>query len=85
MTYMNVKSGSPVPTAPAVDYPSFDSSPSSATGAPPTFARLSTAEARGAANDDAAASPNAIRNPLWIVVIGMACLFGVMVLVTSLG
>jgi hypothetical protein len=85
MTDLNVKSGSRVPTALAVDGPSFDSSLRSAAGAPPTVARLSKSEGRAAANDDAVASPNAIRNPLWIVVIGMARLFGVMALVTSLG
>jgi hypothetical protein len=74
-----------VPTALAVDDPSFGSSPSSAADAPPTVALLSTADARGAANDDAAATLNSIRNPLWIVVIGTACLFGVMALVMSLG
>jgi len=29
--------------------------------------------------------PDAIRNPLWVVAIGMACLFGVMALVMALG
>jgi hypothetical protein len=31
------------------------------------------------------ANPHAIRNPIWIVVVGLACMFGVMALVTSLG
>jgi hypothetical protein len=74
MTDPNLNSGSPVPTAFAVDK----------TCAAPIVARLSRLQALGAANDDAAASSHAIRNPLWIVVIGMACMFGVMALVTSL-
>jgi hypothetical protein len=37
-----------------------------------------------AANDDGAANPHAIRNPIWIVVIGMACMFSVMALVIAL-
>ena len=85
MTYMNVKSGSQVPTALAADDPSFGSSASSAANATPTVGRLGTTDVRAAANDAVAASTHAIRNPLWIVVIGMACLFGTMALILSLG
>jgi hypothetical protein len=42
--------------------------------------------ARAAANDDAAAEvPNADRNPLWIIAIGMACFFAVLAAVIALG
>jgi hypothetical protein len=40
---------------------------------PPTVALLTTATARAAANDDAAETADAVRNPLWIILIGMAC------------
>jgi hypothetical protein len=33
----------------------------------------------------AATSPNAIRNPLWVIVIGMACFFAVVALVLAGG
>jgi hypothetical protein len=85
MTDLNVNSGSPVPKAVAVGDPSFAPSRGAVAGAAPTVPRLSKLETRGAANDDVAANPRAIRNPLWIVVIGMACMFGVMALVISLG
>ena len=85
MIPLNVKPWSPVPTALALNEPSFDSSSISAAAAPPAASLLSTADAQEAANDDVAAIHKAIRNPVWIVVIGMACLFGVMALVTSLG
>ena len=41
------------------------------------------AEPRAAAADDDAAA-NAIRNPLWIIVIGMACFFGMAAAVMTL-
>lgn len=34
------------------------------------------ADAGAAANDDLAAAPNDLRNPLWIIAIGMAFFFG---------
>lgn len=44
------------------------------------------ATARAAANDRTAAiNPYAIRNPLWVIVIGMACFFGVVGIVIALG
>ncbi|HSY06059.1 MAG TPA: hypothetical protein VK803_08930 [Steroidobacteraceae bacterium] len=51
----------------------------------PTAALLTGADAHAAANDDAAAPVNTVRNPLWIVVVGMACMFGVMAVVIALG
>jgi hypothetical protein len=84
MTDPNRKSGAPVPAASAAHDPSFASSPRSSGGAEPTVAQLSRLGTRAAANDDGAASPHAIRNPIWIVVIGMACMFSVMALVIAL-
>jgi hypothetical protein len=47
--------------------------------------RLGSEDARTAANDDAAAgAPSAERNPLWIIVIGMACFFAVTAAVITL-
>ena len=47
---------------------------------------LGSKGARAAANDDAAAEvPNADRNPLWIIAIGMACFFAVAAAVMMLG
>jgi hypothetical protein len=46
---------------------------------------LTTAEARTAANDDAADTLEGIRNPLWIIAIGMACFFGAAAVVMALG
>jgi hypothetical protein len=56
--------------------------------APPTattVAVAATAEARAAANDDVAAAPNDLRNPLWIIAIGMAFFFGITGAVIALG
>jgi hypothetical protein len=52
--------------------------------AAPSAARV-TAEARVAANDDLTATPNYLRNPLWIIAIGMACFFVVAAAVMALG
>jgi hypothetical protein len=83
MTDLNLKPGSPA-VALAVHDPSLGSPAGSAPDAPPTIALLTLADARAAANDDAA-TPDVIRNPLWVVAIGMACLFGVMAVVMALG
>jgi hypothetical protein len=70
--------------------PQFDNSedcagrPASAAHAVPTVAWLTRADARAAANDEAAATLGGIRNPLWIIVIGMACFFGMAAVVMSL-
>jgi hypothetical protein len=50
-----------------------------------TVAGPATAEARAAANDDLAAAPNDLRNPLWIIAIGMAFFFGMTAAVIALG
>ena len=42
------------------------------------------AEPRAAAADEPAAIVNATRNPLWIIVIGMACFFGMAAAVMTL-
>jgi hypothetical protein len=50
-----------------------------------TVAVPATAEARAAANDDVAATPTDLRNPLWIIAIGMAFFFGITGAVVALG
>lgn len=85
MTRPNMKPESPVPAPPGVDDPFPRSATSSAVDGPPTVALLTTPKARAAANDDAAETLDAIRNPLWIILIGMACLFGVATVVMALG
>jgi len=85
MTHPNVKPESPVPATPGVDHPSPRSPGSSGGDVRPTLALLRRAEARAAANDDAADTPEGIRNPLWIIAIGMACFFGAAAVVMALG
>jgi hypothetical protein len=85
MTDLSLKPRSPAAVALAVHDPYLGSPTGSAPDARPTVALLTTADARAAANDDAAAMPDAIRNPLWVVAIGMVCLFGVIGLVMALG
>jgi hypothetical protein len=85
MTQPNIKPESPVPATPAVDDPSPRSPGSSAVNGRPTLALLTTAEAGMAANDDAADTLEGIRNPLWIIAIGMACFFGAAAVVMALG
>jgi hypothetical protein len=61
---------------PAVRDPSV-ASPTNSAAQTPTVPALVIADARTAANDDAAeATPSAIDNPLWIIAIGMAFFFG---------
>ena len=64
---------------------SLGSLPGRDADASPTVAWPTTLYGRAAANDDAAATLPVRRNPLWIIVIGMACLFGVMAAVMALG
>jgi hypothetical protein len=85
MTHPNVKPESPVPAIPGVDHPCPRAPGSSASDVRPALALPATAEARAAANDDAADTPEEIRNPLWIIAIGMACFFGAAALVMALG
>jgi hypothetical protein len=52
----------------------------------PLVTGLGSRAARTAANDAVAAeASDANHNPLWIIVIGMACFFAVMVAVMALG
>jgi hypothetical protein len=86
MTHPNVKPQSPVRAIPGVDdHPSPRAPGSSGGDVRPALALPTTAEARAAANDDAADTPEGIRNPLWIIAIGMACFFGAAALVMALG
>ncbi len=58
---------------PAESQPSSPNPPSSSTG---RLTAVVPAESPLAANDHAAAPPaNDLRNPLWIIAIGMACFF----------
>jgi hypothetical protein len=85
MTHASVNPGS----TESVRYAAHDlpvSSPtSSSTAAPPTVASLTMADTPAAANDDEAAAPDPVRNPLWVIAIAMACLFAVMAAVMSAG
>lgn len=84
MTHPDVKVGSPAPAAPAVQK-AFVGPPAGLAAAPPTGALLAAPDGGSAANDDAATPQNTVRNPLWIVVIGMAWMFGVIAAVMALG
>jgi hypothetical protein len=59
--------------------------PSGSAARATTVAVPATATARAAANDDVAAAPNDLRNPLWIIAIGMAFFFGITAAVIALG
>jgi hypothetical protein len=55
-------------------------------GSAPIEPDFAIVTARAAANDRTAAiNPYTIRNPLWVIVIGMACFFGVVAIVIALG
>jgi hypothetical protein len=57
-----------------------------AASSPPSVTGFGSTDARTAANDDAAAeAPSTDRNPLWIIVVGMACFFAVAAAVMGLG
>jgi hypothetical protein len=85
MTHPNLKSGLPVPMARVLDQAYFRSSPSTAPVTPRTNTLPRTVDRRLAANDDAPRKWYEIRNPLWVIVIGMAILFGAMALIVALG
>jgi hypothetical protein len=51
----------------------------------PTVASVAVGDASPAANDDSAPTvPNDLRNPLWIIAIGMAFFFGITAAVMAL-
>jgi hypothetical protein len=85
MTHASVNPGSIEP----VQYAAHDLPISSPTGAstvaPPSVASLTITDTPAAANDDEAAAPDPVRNPLWVIAIAMACLFAVMAAVMSVG
>ena len=84
MTVANLRPEPPVPAALAQHDPSLSSPASPDSYASPAALPTRTS-ARAAANDDAVENLEEIRNPLWIVAIGMACMFGVMAAVIALG
>ena len=85
MTHPNVKPGSAEPTLFALHDLSLHSPTSAAATAPPTVASLTIGDARAAANEDEAATPDALRNLLWVIAWGMACMFGAMAAAIALG
>ncbi len=85
MTLSDVKVGSPEPALLVVDDSSIHLPLGSVAAAALTIGSLTMRDAVAAANEDEAATPDAIRNPLWIIAWGMACLFGVMAALVALG
>jgi hypothetical protein len=85
MTHRNMKPESPLPATPGVGDPVLRSPISSTVDGATTVALLTQANARAAANDAVAETPDAIRNPLWIIASGMACFFGAAAVVMALG
>ena len=76
MTHPHVKPASPMPATPRTLDLSLRPATRSAAGAP-TVALLTMTDHHAVVNYDTAATLNAIRNPLWIIVMGMAWLFGI--------
>lgn len=85
MTPPDVKAGSPLPAALAVRKALVDPPTGSAAVAPPSGGLLVAPHAGSAANDATATPQNTLRNPLWIVAIGMGCMFAVFAAVMALG
>jgi hypothetical protein len=85
MTHPNVKPGSAEPMLLATHDPSLHSPTSAAAAAPPIVASLTVGDALAAANEDEAATPHALRNPLRVIARGMACMFSAMAAVIALG
>ena len=85
MTHPNLKSGLPVPMARTVDQAHFRHSPSGASAAPRAAALPRTTALQVGTNDEAPRKWYEIRNPLWVIVIGMAFLFAMMALIVALG
>jgi hypothetical protein len=85
MTHASVNPGSTEPARyAALELP--DKAPTSfSTVARPTVASLTMTDTSVAANDDEAAAPDPVRNPLWVIAIAMACLFATMAAVMSVG
>jgi hypothetical protein len=84
MTHPDVQARSPLPAGLAVQQSFFGRPTGRAAVAAPSVA-LAAPDAGSAANDDPGTPQNAVRNPLWVVVIGMACMFGVFAAVMALG
>ena len=80
MIHLNVQRGPKEPALLAVD----ETSTGPAVATPPTVVSL-TRGAQPAANEDEAATADPVRNPLWIIAMGMACLFGAMAAIMALG
>jgi hypothetical protein len=85
MTHPNVRTGKTEPAPLAVHDPSLPLPTRAAAAAPPTVASLTIEDARAAANEEEAATPDALRNPLWVITRGTACMFGAMAAVIALG
>jgi hypothetical protein len=85
MTYLKLNSGAPLSGRPLVDYPQQRSPASAYLNAPQTAEVPPATDSREATNDDGRRLWYQIRNPLWVIVIGMAILFAVMALIVALG
>jgi hypothetical protein len=83
MTYPQMTLASPAPAARRALDPALTPPTRSATAAS-AVALLTMTEPHPAANYDAAATLKLIRNPVWIIAIGMAWLFGIAVSVIVL-
>jgi hypothetical protein len=67
----------------ATDRPIADAAAMRFAEAPPPIVDVTIGESSEVANE-ASASLDSVRNPLWIIVIAMACFFGIMALALSL-
>ncbi len=81
MTHPHMKSAPPLPMARMAERTYFRSPPRTASAAPRTTMPMLQA----AASDDEPRKWYEIRNPLWVIVIGMAFLFAAMALIVALG
>jgi hypothetical protein len=85
MTISNMKSRAPALIALMGEHAHFRSSPSAYSAAPLNEALRTTDPGVAANDDDGPRRWYQVRNPLWVIVIGMAFLFTVMALILALG
>jgi hypothetical protein len=85
MTYPNMRSGSPAPRPLLPDRGYFRLRPRAESPLPQTRAASPAPNAILAANDDEPRKWYEIRNPLWVIVIGMGVLFGAMAFIVASG
>jgi hypothetical protein len=85
MTHLNAEPSATRPGWSGLITPSVDSLGGADTVNAPSVVALATIDAPVAANDETEVSELPNRNPLWIIVMGMAALFGVMAAVMAVG